>query len=721
MASLFKWLFGLIILLVLLVVAAVVILPMVVDPNDYKPQIVQAAKEKLGRDLAIDQDLSLSVFPWLGIETGGVRVGNAPGFSEQPFAEIDQLGLKVKLMPLLSRQVEVDTLVVKGLRLNLEKDAKGKTNWDDLAGGQQPDEPSQPDKPAPAGKETAEASPLALSVQGVQIEDARISWDDREAGQKYVLDGVRIVTGALAPGATVPVEAGVTFRSSKPAMTLKADLVADVSSDADLAIFRIAGLVLNLDAKGEGLPEGGAKLTLKTDLLADTAADTLKLEKLEISGPAMAASGEVSVTALQTNPAAKGNLKIAETNLKTLASMFASPIETTDPQALTRASGDLDFVYAEGALKLDPLKIRLDDSSLSGYLHLLDTQGPVVRTRMDLDQIDLDRYMPPSAAPGATPVAAAPASPEATAGAKPAVPAQAQSPAQDDPFAALRTLDFVGEFKIGQLKISNARMSNVTTKVVSSKGVLKVDPMSANLYEGQFNGSTVLDASGKTPKLSAKNHLTGIQIGGLLKDVAGEERLSGRGELHTDVSVVGSSEAEIRRSLNGSSRFSFKDGALKGVNIAQIVREGSSRLGLGDDKLDTGTPGQTDFTEISASMTMTNGVIRNQDLRASSPLLRIEGKGEVDLPSDKIDYLIVTELVNSLAGQGGKTRDQLAGIPIPVRVTGPLSEPKYRPDLEAALSSVAKAKLEAKQEEVTKQVEEKAKAKLGDALKGLFK
>ena len=82
----------------------------------------------------IEQDLSLSVFPWLGIETGGVRLGNAEGFTAPSFAEIDQLGLKVKLMPLLSRQVEVDTLVVKGLRLNLEKDASGKTNWDDLAG-----------------------------------------------------------------------------------------------------------------------------------------------------------------------------------------------------------------------------------------------------------------------------------------------------------------------------------------------------------------------------------------------------------------------------------------------------------------------------------------------------------------------------------------------------------------------------------------------------------
>ena len=708
MASLFKWLFGLIIVLVLLVAAAAVILPMVVDPNDYKPQIVAAAKQKLGRDLAIEQDLSLTVFPWLGIETGGVRVGNAAGFAEQPFAEIDQLGLKVKLMPLLSQQIEVDTLVVKGLRLNLEKDASGKTNWDDLA-GQQEEKPAQPGE---AEKQPAEApSPLALSVQGIQIEDARISWDDRQAGQKYVLDGVRVVTGALAPGATVPVEAGINFSSSKPAMTLKADLTASVSSDADLAVFRISDLLLNLDAAGEGLPTGGTKLTLKANVTADTKADTLNLDQLEISGPAMAASGELAVSAMQTNPAAKGTLRIAETNLKTLASMFASPIETTDPAALTRASGDLEFVYADGALKLDPLKVRLDDSNLTGYLHMLDSAGPVVRTRLDLDQIDLDRYMPPAASASADGQAAAPAE-------------QAQSkPAQgqEDPFAALRTLDFVGEFKIGKLKVNNARMSNVTTRVVSSKGVLKVDPMAASLYEGSFKGSAVLDASGKQPKLSAKNQLTDIQVGPLLKDVAGEDRLIGRGELYVDVRMVGLSEAEIRRSLNGTSRFVFKDGALKGVNIAQVIRQGSSKLGLGGDKLDVGTPGQTDFTEISASLTMTNGVIKNDDLQAKSPLLRIAGKGEVDLPKDSIDYLITTELVKSLEGQGGKGRDDLAGIPIPVRVTGPLSKPSYRPDLEAALSAKARAQLEEKKQEVTKKMEEKAKEKLDGVFKGLFK
>ena len=117
--------------------------------------------------------------------------------------------------------------------------------------------------------------------------------DDRQAGQRYVLDGVHLVTGALAPGAKVPVEGGVTFTSNKPAMTLKAALNAEISTDTALTVFRVSGLLLTLDAAGEGLPSGGAKLTLKTDLVADTGADTLALDNLAVSGPAMAATGRI--------------------------------------------------------------------------------------------------------------------------------------------------------------------------------------------------------------------------------------------------------------------------------------------------------------------------------------------------------------------------------------------------------------------------------------------
>jgi AsmA protein len=711
MGAVVKWLFGLILGLVVLIVAAIVILPMVIDPNDYKPQIVQTAQEKLGRDLAIDQDLSLSVFPWLGIETGGVRVGNAAGFKAENFAEIEQLGLKVKLMPLLSQRVEVDTLLLKGLRLNLEKDASGKTNWDDLAAGEA--------EPA-AAEEAAGEQPVAdgagsdvsLTIQGIQIEDANISWDDRQAGQQYLLEGVRVVTGTLAPGQDVPVEAGVKFTSSQPAMTLDADLGATVSTDDALTVFSISGLALTLDAQGEGLPSGGAKLSLKTDLVADTKADTLTLDNLEISGPAMSATGRVAVSAMTTDPVATGSLRIAETNPKTLASMFASPLVTTDPGALTRAGGEMSFRYANGGVKLDPLQLTLDESTLNGYVHLVDPQGPVVRTALTLDQIDLDRYMPPAAEADDT---------AKTDAEKPAAKADsATAGAAADPFAALRPLDFIGEFSVGSLKVNNLRMQNVKTKIVSKQGVLKIDPMAADLYEGKYRGDMTLNAAGETPRMAAKQSLNGIQIGPLLGDLVSEDRLVGKGELEMDIRVVGMTEAEIRRSLNGTTRFAFRDGAVKGVNLAQIIREASTRLGLGGDKLDTGTPGQTDFSELSGSMTMTNGVIRNKDLSAKSPLLRVEGDGEVDLPKDTIDYTVVVELVSSLAGQGGKARSEVAGVPIPVRITGPLTNPKYAPDLEAALSAKAKAQLEEKKQELQDKAEDKIKEKLDGALRGLF-
>ena len=137
--------------------------------------------------------------------------------------------------------------------------------------------------------------------------------------------------------------------------------------------------------------------------------------------------------------------------------------------------------------------------------------------------------------------------------------------------------------------------------------------------------------------------------------------------------------------------------------------------------METGTPGQTDFTEISASLTMTDGLIKNSDLQAKSPLLRIEGEGNVNLPQDSIDYLVTTKLVSSLEGQGGKGRDELAGVAIPIRVSGPLAKPSYKPDLQAALSEKAKAEFEKKKQEATKKVEEKAKEKLDGVLKGLFK
>ena len=706
MGKLIKVVLGLVITVVVLIVAAVVILPMVFDPNEHKDEIVAMVKEHTGRDLAIADPLELTVFPWLGVETGGVTFGNAPGFGEEPFARVRRLGVRVRVLPLLSRKLEVDTLVLEGAELNLERNRQGVTNWDDLAGKKEAGEKAEkPEQRKEAGE--GGAGLASVQIQGIQLDDTRISWRDARAGTHYVLDRVRLKTGTLSAGAAVPVEAGFTLSSSKPKVTVDLDMGATVAASNDYRKIELRGLTLTIDGKGEGLPKGGVTLKLGADIVADLAADTLKVANLDLSGPETRLSGGLEVAGLQTAPQLKGSLKLSETNVKQLAALFGADIQTADPKALTRVSATVTLAHEGDATRLEPLQITLDDTRATGYVRLLSTTGPVLRAKLDVDAIDLDRYLPPSQGPEEK---SAPAAGENEKG--------AGDGSKEDPFAALRPLDLVAELKIGRLVVGKARMQQVVVKVTSKGGVLKVDPMAARLYEGKFDGRITLDARTSAPRLHAVESLTGIQVGPLLKDVAGQDRLLGKGDIYLDIRTIGLSGAEVKKSLSGKGRFIFADGAYKGVNIAKLIRNATGQGGTASQTGDTEE--RTDFTEMSGSFTANKGRISNPDLQAKSPLLRISGKGDIDLRRNTIDYLLTTEIVKSLEGQGGASADQLAGVPIPVRIKGPLDKPSYTPDLKALVSAKARQRIEKEKAKLRSKIEEKARGALGDKLKGLF-
>ncbi len=168
MKALFKWLaIGLGSLVVLLVIA-VVVLPMLFDPNDFRDDLVAGVKSNTGRDLTIDGDIGLSVFPWLGVELGAMKLGNAPGFKEPVFASTQRVSVRVKLMPLLSRRIEADKVVVEGLILNLAKNKAGKTNWADM--GEHGEEARQSKEPAaPAGDGESGTGLAGLVIGGLSV------------------------------------------------------------------------------------------------------------------------------------------------------------------------------------------------------------------------------------------------------------------------------------------------------------------------------------------------------------------------------------------------------------------------------------------------------------------------------------------------------------------------------------------------------------------------
>ncbi len=709
MGKFLKIVLGVALVLVVLIAAAVVVLPMVVDPNDYKDRLVAEVKQHTGRDFVIAQPLELSVFPWLGIDTGGVILGNAPGFGRQPFAQVRHLGVRVKLLPLLSRNIEVDTLVLEGAEINLVRAADGRTNWDDLAGK---DEQAPARDPESGGDKAEEGVPTiaSLKIQGVWLRDVRIRWQDDQTGVNYVLDKVRLEVGALAPGVRVPVEAGFTLSGSQPPVDVTLELNTEARMSESLRRVDLKGLHLVADGEGEGLPSSGMHVEVAADVVTDLDADTLVISDLVVQGPAVAITGKLDVAGLQQAPWIEGHLELVDTNLKQLAALFGNRIETTDPQALTQVSLKVDLSHDGKATRIEPFEISLDDTHASGFVRLLDTRGPVLRAQLDVDALDLDRYQPPQSQSDKVPG-------KVSGGDKAARKAEAGS--AGDLFAGLRSLDLEADLRIGKLTVSKARLRDVSVRLVSKGGVLEAAPVSARFYQGRFHGKVRLDARKKTPRLHLVENLQGVQIGPLLADVTGQDKLVGAGDLKLDLRLTGLSEAEVRRSLNGNGSFVFRDGAYTGVDLVKLIR---TATGQGQNTTQAGnTAEQTEFTEMRGSFIARNGVISNRDLSAKSPLLRVSGQGDVDLSANRIDYTVTAKVVASLQGQGGADAGQLAGLPIPVRIQGALDGPDYTLDVEALLRAKASQRLEQEKAKLRNKIEQKVQERLKDVLGGKLK
>ena len=289
MRTLFKILGGLVFLLVVTIIVA----PMLIDPNAYREEIQAVVKDKTGRDLSINGDLNLSIFPWVGVGINEVSLSNATGFNAEYFAEIQEANVKVKLLPLLSKQVEVSTVVLKGMRLNLAKDKRGKTNWEDMI--QSSAEGDK--KPSDTNADQASGAALgAIAIGGVQIVDANISWDDASKGESYNLTDLGLSTDALSLGSPMGVELAFTVESSKPKATIRLKLDGDVVINEGLNKFDFQDLALAIDAAGEPVPNGAMKVDIATHLVADLAkSGSLTLDPMTIKFDDSTLSGKASV------------------------------------------------------------------------------------------------------------------------------------------------------------------------------------------------------------------------------------------------------------------------------------------------------------------------------------------------------------------------------------------------------------------------------------------
>jgi AsmA protein len=682
--------------LLLLIVAAAIILPLVVDPNDFKDEIAKAVESKTGRVLTIEGDIGLSVFPWLGLDIGPTSLSNAPGFSSSPFAGMEEVQVRIKLLPLLRKEVEMDTVVLKGLQVSLETDAQGKTNWEDLAGA--PAEPAPEEEKQPSAGEMTLAG---LAIGGVEISDAGVIWDDQQTAARYEISGLALRTGAIAPGQAVPVELELRVDSAQPKLSGPLAFAATIALSDDSQTVTLTDALLETDLAGDTLPGGQLKSELGFNTSLNLQAQTLAVSDLVLKALGLVVEGQLNGTEVLGKAAFAGDIRVSQFNPRDVIEALGQAVpEVSDPEVLNRAEAALKLAATKDSVSLSDMVFKLDDSTLKGDLKVANFAKPAIRFGLQLDQIDVDRYLPPQ-----TEQVAAPPTAAAAAG------------AQMIPVDTLRALDVNGELTIGQLKAAQLCSADISMKLVAKGGVVRVHPASAKMYQGQYKGDINLDVRGKQPKISMNESLAGVQVGPLLKDLTGEDKLTGKTQASANLVTSGQTPDDFKKTLNGKISFAFTDGAVKGFNLAAMIRKAQAKINGQPPPAETG-PNETDFSEITGTASVTNGIVRNRDLIAKSPLLRVEGTGDIDLPQESLDYQVTAKVVGSLEGQGGKGLADVKGVPIPIQLSGTFTEPNYKIRLDKALKESAQKKVEKKLE---KELEKKGLGDQVDQLKGLFR
>jgi AsmA protein len=657
--KIFGFLLGGLIALVALVLIAVAIF---VNPNDYKGHIAREVKASTGRDLTLQGDIKLSVFPWIALQFGPVSLGNPAGFGAEPFLSLQHAALRVKLLPLLRKELQVARIEIDGLDLRLRKNPVGKGNWEDF--GQK--------SAAPATAEASPSSgpPVALkSLGGVLIKDSRISYNE------LVVSNLNVDIGNIAQRAAVPVKASFDVDTGPNGNRTSFTGALDVTLDPAAKRYGLAAVTVSGDLKQKTDSRTLSWKFAAPSVDVDLTAQTLKVPTFSAQTGSAQLSGSLAGDKIVDAPAFSGALKLVPLALREFMARLGIDLPTTrDEKALSGLAAATDFSYAANAVRLDKLELQLDETQLRGTLAVTNLDSKAITFDLNVDHIDLDRYLAPQSAatqPGAK---------------------SDQTPAEL-PTAAIKALNVSGNFSVDTAKAAGLALSKLRLTLNAKNGVVHLFPIKASLYGGEYSGDITYDAHEAVPSVKLDQQVTGVDIAPMLEDSVKNVRLSGRGNASTKLAGAGRTSDELIRDLSGRVEANLANGAITGVDLwfeiarAQALLKQQPAPAGSDDR-------RTKFDSFKMSADVAGGVATTKDLAIASQYLRVTGVGVSNLLTKAIDYHIVATILKAPPSTLGSELSQLTLAEIPVEINGTMNKPNVRPDLQGVLKSKLKQKLQ---------------------------
>jgi AsmA protein len=645
----------------LLIAAIVAYVAATFDGERVKSDLAKIVLEKKQRTLKIDGDIALSFWPSVGVQLGKVSLSERG--SEMQFAAIDSARVSVAVLPLLSKKVVVKTLELTGTRAIVIKRKDGTLNIADLL-----------------SKDEEDSSPVQADIAGIKISNAQLTWQDEQSGRTSTISGLDLGTGH------VEVDTGRQAYQVEAVHLAARGKTGSDDFEVKLEAPRLAyapgkarGERIMLSASLKGASHAVTATLTATGI--DGNGEALNIGKLALD--ANARSGNTSATIkLDTSAAAQLDKQIVALD------KIAGQLEIADPQMPMKSvklplSGHLRAELAKPSAA-GALSTRFDESKIALKFDVSKFSPLALAFDLDIDQLDVDKYLPPSGS------------------------GEGKKSGEEGriDLSVLKGLNLKGEVRIGKLQVANVKASNVRLDIRAADGKLDVAPHSMNLYDGSMTGALSVNANGNAVTL--RENLAGISVNPLMKDLAGKDLIEGRGNVQFDVRTHGETVTAMKKSLDGTASVALRDGALKGINLAQTFRELKSKFSAREDAVQQAkATDKTDFSELTASFRIANGVAHNDDLSAKSPFLRLGGSGDIDIGNGRLDYLARASVVATSGGQGAKDLEHLKGVTVPVRATGPFDRLSYKLEIAGLAEEAVKAKVEEKKQEFKQQAKEK--------------
>lgn len=786
-----KRLFILFSALVAILLAAAVVAPFLIPTAVYKTQIETAATKALGRDVTLIGDPKLSILPVISARIDGAEIANPDGFSDPLMIEAGSLQASVKILPLLSRRVEIGKITLSDSTVRLERLADGRVSWDFPALQADPDNPST----------------FETGIDGAALRNAAVFYKDWTNGDEYALTDFNASAQLKALDQPLSSRGDGRINGQPFDYRVKLETLQDLTASKPVILDAKLGTIYGDVAYDGGLTLGDTPILQGDfDVESDTLGDVLAIlgtanlpivasalesvrAKGTISGPAVTANLDFSTLRLEATglkvdykgtlalgqiPQIDGTVDLNAADAQRLlkpghpmAAMLAllgdvdlsatlrgplsapaltgikfkqrAPDLNTDYSGNLSLSGDqlldgalnlssdnpravldvFDIALAQGqslnrlsiegqttgsllAPTLSDAKLRLDDTNATGNLGA-DLRGPRPRIVADLTMDELD------------------VTPFLGSGSQKQDPDPSLNEDWDDtPFdlAGLRAVDATVTIAAETVVIDQIALSDAVLNTRLDDGRLSAifrqddDTPGFRVFQGEWYGDLVLDASRSTPRLQVEALASSIAAQEMLTALTGFQNLSGLGDVHVNLSSEGNSLKALVNGLDGNFESDLNEGALKGVNLAKMVRDAtnlgdllrSGNLTLASFRDAFSSEAETDFSKFIGNLEFSNGIATISNLNMDNPVLGVTGTGIIDLGARTLDISLTPRVDITAAGAGSTIG--LANIPIPVRVYGNWASPQFGLDSGAV------------QAELTARLRGQAASELGDRIGG---